>query len=555
MNVAPLSLPEGSQHLNRRRISQPAGGILLFLVTLSVCLLGILLRGPGLLSSFWVANAVLLGLLVLSPSLATVSGLLAAAAGYVTADLLTGSDLLKTLLLTTGNMSGVLTGYALFRAIGFEDVKLSRPFSLGILVAVALTASATAGLIGTIISPILFSQPPLESFFFWSATEFTNYIAILPVLLTAPALLRSASRLKLAHTLTNDPMTVLPLATGIASVIVAPALPGASAIALPLPALVWCALVYSVPLTALLSFMCATWMLITMTLVSPPADFPLNTAADLISLRIAVTLLCLPPVLIASIMQARAEALQEAAQARDAAEKAMSARALLLATMAHELRSPLNSIVGLASLIEMKPKGNMEPVNAKEYAAHIRESGMHLAQLVTDLLDTAKVEAGEAELALTEALSRQVVEQSLHLVRGLAIQASVEIKVAGEEWPDIIADQRAIKQVLINLLSNAVKHSPRGSVVTISASVETDAAKGERLHISVKDNGSGISAEDLKRLGRPYQQAHGKGASRPAGTGLGLALSKRLIQQHGGTLRLESALGKGTTATFDLTVA
>lgn len=522
---------------------------------MGVCLLGIVLRGPGLLSSFWVANAVLLGLLVSAPSLATISGILAAVAGYMAADLLTGSSFFKASLLTGGNLAGVLVGYALFRAIRFEDVRLSRPFSLGIVVAVALAASAASGIVGSIASPLLFDKPALEGFALWTATEFTNFIAILPLLLALPALLESASRFDLKHTLTADPMAAVPLATGIACVIVAPALPGASAIALPLPALVWCALVYSVPLTALLSFMCATWMLIAMTLGAPPTDFPLNTPADLISLRVAVTLVCLPPVLIASIMQARAEALREAAEARDAAEKAMSARTLLLATMAHELRTPLNSIVGLASLIEMQPKGKTGPADYKEYALHIRESGVHLGQLVTDLLDTAKVEAGEAELAFTETASRPIIEQSLHLVRGLAIQARVEIRLTGEVWPDVIADQRAIKQVLINLLSNAVKYSPRNSVVSITASVATHPSRGERLYVRIKDSGPGISSDDIKRLGRPYQQASDKGASKAAGTGLGLALSTHLIQQHGGELRLESTSGEGTTAIFDLTVA
>lgn len=556
LHAGHMSLPEDRRHFDLRRMPPLAGAVIVFTVVLAACFVGILLRGPGLLSSFWAANAVLLGLLISAPSLATASGILAAIAGYMCADMLTGSSLFKASLLTGGNLAGVLTGFALFRAIKFQDVRLSSPFSLGVVVAVALAASAASGVVGSVANPLLFDKPPLEGFVFWTVTEFTNFIAILPLLLTAPALLEAASRIDFRHLLPANPMAILPLATCIACMIAAPALPGASAIALPLPALVWCALVYGVPLTALLSFMCATWMLTTMTLGLSSTDFPLSTPHDLISLRVAVTLVCLPPVLIASIMRARSEALQEAAEARDAAEKAMSARTLLLATMAHELRTPLNSIVGLASLIEMQPKVGPTQADYKEYATHIRESGVHLEQLVNDLLDTAKVEAGEAQLTFRQTPSRPIIDQSLHLVRGLAMQARVTIKVTGDAWPDVVADQRAIKQVMINLLSNAVKYSPRNAIVDIATSIETDPSKGKRLVVRVSDSGPGISADDLKRLGRPYQRAQARGPRKAEGTGLGLALSMHLIRQHGGELRLESGPAQpGTVATFDLTVA
>ena len=227
----------------------------------------------------------------------------------------------------------------------------------------------------------------------------------------------------------------------------------------------------------------------------------------------------------------------------------MSARSLLLAAMAHELRTPLNAIVGLSTILEMKPPLGVEKPEHREHATQIHLGGLHLAELVTDLLDTARVEAGEIELAMQQVGSRATIEQSLRLVTGIAMQAKVRFDLAGEDWPDVIADARAIKQVMINLLSNAVKFSPRGGSVVISAH-----RAGERLVLSVKDSGPGIAPADLARLGRPYAQTTA-GKARSQSSGLGLSLSKDLIRKHGGELQLQSTLGDGMTVTFDLAVA
>ena len=543
------------EHVDIRQLSPLLKSALIFAVVLGLSLLGILLRSPGPLSSFWLANAVLLGLLISTQSPATLRDVLAAAAGFVLADLLTGSSLFKTSILTAGNLVGVLTAYAAFRMFRFDDLRMSRPESLGIIVLASLGGALASGVTGLIANPILFNEPALEGYAYWTATEFTNFVAILPLFLVAPSLLDPTKRTNAEGTLFSKPESFLPLAACIAGMIVAPALPGPLTIALPIPGLIWCALTYSVSLTALLSFICAMWMLITMTLGILPWTFHFVSQSDLVGLRIGVTLVCLPPVLIASVMRARSEALIEAAKARDASEQAMSARALLLATMAHELRTPLNSIVGFASVIETSHKKGSPTQKTEQYATYIRESGMHLAQLVTDLLDTAKIEAGKLALELKETPSRPVVEQSLHLVGGLAMQSGVTILIASEVWPDVIVDSRAIKQVLINLLSNAVKYSPRGSTIDITTEIVRGPDKKDRLVVRIKDAGQGISAEDLARIGKAYQQAAAADANKPQGTGLGLSLSKRLIEQHGGELRLESALGRGTTALFDLTLA
>ncbi|HEY9236182.1 MAG TPA: HAMP domain-containing sensor histidine kinase, partial [Phenylobacterium sp.] len=242
-------------------------------------------------------------------------------------------------------------------------------------------------------------------------------------------------------------------------------------------------------------------------------------------------------------------ALRDARDARSAAEEAMAARTLLLATMAHELRSPLTAVVGFSSVMARQALGPVGNPKYLDYVQSIELAGSHLSELVTDLLDTAKVEAGKLDLTPGRTSSHDVVEQSLRLVRGLAIDADVRLRMVPGAWPDIHADQRAVKQILINLLSNAVKFSPRDGAVEISSEVE-----GRRLVIRVSDHGKGIPKEDLPRLGLPYEQGSDE-RSRRQGWGLGLSLSRELVEMHGGRLRLESEPGRGATAIFDLPLA
>lgn len=522
----------------------------MFGVVSAACLSGILLRPPGLLSSFWSANAILLGLLLHRPALASPTGWIAAVCGYVAADLLTGSSLAKTSLLTAANVVGVFVAFLLLRRARFEDLQLSRPHSVGVLLLFTLVGSMAAGVVGIAANPILFNGSVISGFGFWMVTEFANYMAILPIVLVA-----SGFRNGLGAVSAPDASPAIgfarfaPAVTCLASLVAATLVGGVSALAIPVPGLVWCALSYGVPLTALLSFIFSVWALVLPVFGIVPDPAAYGAHHELITLRAGVSLIALTPVVIASAMTSRAAALREAEEARRAAEEAMAARSLLLAAMAHELRTPLNAIVGLSSILEMNPPFGVDNPEHREHANQIRQSGLHLAELVTDLLDTAKVEAGEIELAMKQVNSRITIEQSLRLVAGLAMQAKVKLEIVGEDWPDVIADARAVKQVMINLLSNAVKFSPRGSFITISAR-----RAGQRLVLNVKDSGPGISPEDLARLGLPYAQtAAGKAHSHS--TGLGLALSMDLIRKHGGELRLQSRQGEGTTAVFDLSLA
>ncbi len=510
---------------------------------LLISLAGILTRPTGFLATFWPANAVLLGLMIRQPAFAIWTGWAAAIAGFYAADLLTGSDVLSTTLLTAANMAGIFTGYLLYARRPVADQTLSRPSAMIFFMLIVTLASIAAGVVGSGVNPILFGKPALEGMLLWSVTELVNYVAILPVMLTAPW---PPQRWKVSWPGFHQSR---PLIAFLACLALEPMATGLPAFVLPIPALLWCALTYSLATTAALTLLFVVWTLMGVSAGYLRIGVPLEATIDVMSLRLGVMLVGLGPLTVASVMRAREEALHEAAAARSAAEEAVAARSLLLATMTHELRSPLMSIVSFAQLMGRERFGPLGHPKYVEFSRAVGTASGHLNELVTDLLDTAKVEAGQIEPEFRRVDSRQLTEQSLRMVRGIAMDRGITLSVAPGDWPEVWADDRAIKQVFINLLSNAVKFSPEGSPVVVSGEVVHG-----RMLFRVRDSGRGLSPEDLLRLGQPYVQA-GDSTSRRQGTGLGLALSHRLVEQHGGRLRLESTMGAGTTAIFDLPLA
>jgi signal transduction histidine kinase len=516
--------------------------LIVFVAVIASALGGILLQPHGLLSSFWFANAILLGLMLRQPHMATVAGWAAAVAGFLAADLVMGSGLLRVGLLTLGNMAGVAVAFVMFRRLAPEMLGLRNAFAPLVLMVITLIASMASGLVGMWANPILFGGSANEGFLFWTVTEFTNYMAILPLMLTAPM---SWDAFAAARRIDIDLLKAAPALVCILGAVLALLTPGSGSVLFPIPGLIWCALAYNVGAVAVMSALVTAWMLVAPAMGWIEAGILLETSAQTLNFRVGIALALLGPISIASVMAARAESLREAAAARRASEEAMGSRALLLATMTHELRTPLNIIAGYAHLVE-QPPANATQKDHAEHAQRIYEAAVHMNGLVTDLLDTAKVEAGQFQLTLGPTDSRATMEQSVRLVAGMAMERKINIRVAPGHWPLIEADARAIKQVMINLLSNAIRFSPDGASINVTSQL-----KDGRLAISVVDKGTGIAPEDLKRLGRAYQQA-GDPARQRQGTGLGLALSISLIAQHGGTLKLQSELGKGTTATFDL---
>jgi two-component system, cell cycle sensor histidine kinase PleC len=232
---------------------------------------------------------------------------------------------------------------------------------------------------------------------------------------------------------------------------------------------------------------------------------------------------------------------------RQRAEEASSAKSGFLANMSHELRTPLNAINGFSEIMVQQLYGPMGDKRYHTYASDILDSGRHLLELINDVLDMAKVEAGKFKIYPKAMDLEETIGQAMRLVRGRAEEKSISIETDIADSGDIIGDARAIKQIMINLLTNAIKFTPAAGRVLIQ--VKT---RFEDVNIRVIDTGIGIPAEHLPRLARPFEQVENEHAKANQGTGLGLALCRSFAEMHGGTLNITSELGVGTMVSVTL---
>ena len=245
-------------------------------------------------------------------------------------------------------------------------------------------------------------------------------------------------------------------------------------------------------------------------------------------------------------VSARKHAEAELVKSKQAAEYANSAKSQFLATMSHELRTPLNAILGFSEVLTSQLLGPMEQPKYLEYAQDIHESGRHLLDLINDILDLAKLEAGKLELHETDISLPRTIERCVTLVRGRARQGNVTVHVeVPHGLPTMRGDERALRQVLLNLLSNAVKFTPEGGAVTVSGSF--DAALG--FELSVSDTGIGMSRKDIETAFSPFGQIDSALSRKHEGTGLGLTITRELVRLHGGDVTIESVPDRGTTVT------
>ncbi len=231
------------------------------------------------------------------------------------------------------------------------------------------------------------------------------------------------------------------------------------------------------------------------------------------------------------------------------AESANRSKSEFLANMSHELRTPLNAIIGFSEIMEGAMFGPLGSPKYSEYAHDIHSSGQHLLELINDILDMSKIEAGRMTLEKQPTDLAKVIDESLRLVSGRAEIAAVKVTNSTGELPVIDADKRAIKQVLLNLLSNAIKFTPAGGNIRVES-----AANEREVTMTVIDTGIGIPAHALPKIGRPFEQVESQHSKKHKGTGLGLALSRSLVEMHGGTLKIESTEGVGTRVTISLPV-
>jgi signal transduction histidine kinase len=232
--------------------------------------------------------------------------------------------------------------------------------------------------------------------------------------------------------------------------------------------------------------------------------------------------------------------------ARETAETSNRIKSEFLANMSHELRTPLNAIIGFSDLMQHKIHGPL-PERYEEYVTLINESGNHLLNLVSDILDLAKIEAGKFTMDFRTVDMRETVDYCLRLTRRRADETGVQLTCIMADDPILLtADARACKQILLNLLANAVKFA-RGGVVDVAVS-----QVGDRMRIVVHDDGIGIPPDVLARLGRAFEQASNNPMLAREGTGLGLALVTAMVAQHGGTMHIESRENIGTSVTVEL---
>jgi two-component system, cell cycle sensor histidine kinase DivJ len=239
---------------------------------------------------------------------------------------------------------------------------------------------------------------------------------------------------------------------------------------------------------------------------------------------------------------------QALVDARAEAERGNAAKSRFLAIMSHELRTPLNAIIGFSEMLLNAEQLRIDAERRQEYVRLINESGCHLLGVVNGILDMSRLETGDFEIAPERFNPAAVIESCRELLvlkageLGVALQSK-----ASQDLPDIVADKRAVKQILINLIANALKFTNRGGAVTIDAAVD-----GEYLVVSVRDTGIGIAPEHFGRLGDPFFQVRGSYARTHDGTGLGLSIVKGLVKLHGGEVDVRSRVGEGTRVTVRL---
>jgi signal transduction histidine kinase len=269
--------------------------------------------------------------------------------------------------------------------------------------------------------------------------------------------------------------------------------------------------------------------------------------------------------------------------AKMAADKANNAKSEFLANMSHELRTPLNHIIGFTEIVLEKNFGELNEMQ-EEYLNDVHHSSRHLLSLINDILDLSKVEAGKIELEPSNCNLKMVLENSLVMIKEKAMKHRIRLTMDMDGVPETIkADERKLKQIIYNILSNAVKFTPDGGEILLTANRVTRSesrvgaerqsrfiedpvlvhpttdnaqdATGEYIEISVADTGIGIRPEDTDRIFNPFEQIDGSLSRKYQGTGLGLSLTKCLIELHGGTIWVESeGEGKGSIFSFIIPV-
>jgi signal transduction histidine kinase len=512
----------------------------------------------GRVSAIWIANAILVYFMLEYPRHERLAILIAGLAGNLIGDLVMGDALATAVALTFCNAAGVLIVSAPLNHFGLSK-EFTRPKSLCVFYALA---GGPAPLVSALMSAVyfyfFFGRPFLTQALDWYATDALGYCIVVPMLMTVK--LNAVARMFSRDQIVGSLLLLGAVAAALALNFYLRSYPIAFLI---FPAVMLVTFHRGFEGGTIGLLMAAAYLMLPALTGQAHFAVHVHTAREqIIIVQLFIAVIGLSVVLVGAALAERRklehglataivraeDAREEAFVARDSAERANRLKSMFLANMSHELRTPLNAIIGFSELMQSELYGSLGDRRYREYSGLIHGAGYHLLSLINDILDMSKIEAGKFELHRQCFDVREIVRDCVELVRERSDRNGVALMTDLPSAPlSIEADRRAMKQILLNLLSNAVKFTHAGGKVIVHARPEHG-----KLMLSVEDTGVGIPPDQVGRLGNPFVQIRNNVGASQEGTGLGLALVRALAEIHGGKLKIESVVERGTTVSVTI---
>jgi signal transduction histidine kinase len=514
-------------------------------------------QATGRIAAIWVANAIVLAFILKYARRHWAAILTAALAAYVLANIAAGDNVVGATYFSLCDTIGVLAVALPLRALRLHR-DFARPKSLLVFYALAIGSgpvigSTMAGLYFLLVRGGGFLDPALD----WYASDALGLVIVVPILLTV-----RVDALKAMFRRDQIATTLLLLGTMFAVIMLNHFARNYPLAFLFFPAVLLLTFQRSFEGGAIGLLMAGTYLLLPALVGDSSGTLHNHSPREQMTIvQVFIAVMGLSVMLVGAALEERKrlerglavairraeDSREEALVAKDAAEQANRMKSMFLATMSHELRTPLNAVIGFSDVMHLEMLGPIGNARYREYTSHIHDAGKHLLDLINDILDMSKIEAGRHELHHEPVGLGELAHDCVGLMSERASQGGITLREMLPSGLTIEADARAIKQILLNLLSNAIKFTPPGGEVTTSVSLKSDIAV-----MSVKDTGVGIPADELYRLGNPFVQLRNDAGRTQAGTGLGLALVRALAEMHNGKLKIESVENVGTTVSVEI---